>query len=82
MRKGLACAAPTIVEQNAERRARFRLRSLRHGGRNRVGWTDFSASNNLNVVHLRYGERVIGNCCKMRKNKPDTVMNAIQKNWR
>lgn len=43
----------------------------------------FSASKNLNVVDLRYTERnrrVIGNYCKTHKS--DTVMNAMQKNWR
>ena len=43
----------------------------------------FSASKNLNVVDIRYTERnrrVIGNYCKTHKS--DTVMNAMQKNWR
>jgi acid stress chaperone HdeB len=43
----------------------------------------FSASKNLNVVDFRYAERnrrVIGNYCKTHKS--DTVMNAMQKNWR
>ena len=43
----------------------------------------FSASNNLNVVDIRYVERnqkVIGTYCKAHKS--DTVMNAMQKNWR
>lgn len=43
----------------------------------------FSASKNLNVVDLRYVQRnqkVIGNYCKTHKS--DTVMNAMQKNWR
>jgi acid stress chaperone HdeB len=43
----------------------------------------FSASKNLNVVDVRYVERngkVIGNYC--RTHKSDTVMNAMQKNWR
>jgi acid stress chaperone HdeB len=43
----------------------------------------FSASKNLNVVDFRYVERnqrVIGTYCKTHKS--DTVMNAMQKNWR
>jgi acid stress chaperone HdeB len=43
----------------------------------------FSASKNLNVVDFRYLERnqkVIGAYCKSHKS--DTVMNAMQKNWR
>jgi acid stress chaperone HdeB len=43
----------------------------------------FSASKNLNVVDFRHAERnrrVIGNYCKTHKS--DTVMNAMQKNWR
>jgi len=43
----------------------------------------FSASKNLSVVDFRYAERnrkVIGNYCKTHKS--DTVMNAMQKNWR
>ena len=43
----------------------------------------FSASKNLNVVDFRYVERngrVIGKYCKSHKS--DTVMNAMQKNWR
>jgi acid stress chaperone HdeB len=43
----------------------------------------FSASKNLNLVDFRYTERnrrVIGNYCKTHKT--DTVMNAMQKNWR
>jgi acid stress chaperone HdeB len=43
----------------------------------------FSASKNLNVVDVRYVERnakVIGTYC--RTHKSDTVMNAMQKNWR
>ena len=43
----------------------------------------FSASKNLNVVDFRYAERnrkVVGNYCKT--HKADTVMNAMQKNWR
>ncbi|WP_426610172.1 HdeA/HdeB family chaperone [Bradyrhizobium sp. McL0616] len=43
----------------------------------------FSASKNLNVVDFRYVERngrVVGSYCKSHKS--DTVMNAMQKNWR
>jgi acid stress chaperone HdeB len=43
----------------------------------------FSASKNLNVVDFRYTERnrkVIGSYCKTHRS--DTVMNAMQKNWR
>ncbi|MCC8979724.1 HdeA/HdeB family chaperone [Bradyrhizobium acaciae] len=43
----------------------------------------FSASKNLSVVDFRYVERngkVVGNYCK--SHKADTVMNAMQKNWR
>ncbi|NEU99020.1 HdeA/HdeB family chaperone [Bradyrhizobium uaiense] len=43
----------------------------------------FSASKNLSVVDFRYVERngkVIGKYCKSHKS--DTVMNAMQKNWR
>ena len=43
----------------------------------------FSASKNLNVIDFRYTERnrqAIGNYCKTHKS--DTVMNAMQKNWR
>ena len=43
----------------------------------------FSASKNLNVVDFRYVKRngnVIGKYCKTHKS--DTVMNAMQKNWR
>ncbi|MEZ0063124.1 hypothetical protein ACVII1_000589 [Bradyrhizobium elkanii] len=43
----------------------------------------FSASKNLTVVDFRYVERngkVIGKYCK--SHKADTVMNAMQKNWR
>jgi acid stress chaperone HdeB len=43
----------------------------------------FSASKNLNVMDFRYTERnrrAIGNYCKTHKT--DTVMNAMQKNWR
>jgi acid stress chaperone HdeB len=43
----------------------------------------FSASKNLNVVDFRYAERnrkAVGNYCKTHKS--DTVMNAMQKNWR
>ena len=43
----------------------------------------FSASKNLNVVDFRYAERnrrVLGNYCKTHRT--DTVMNAMQKNWR
>ncbi|KWV49827.1 hypothetical protein AS156_14945 [Bradyrhizobium macuxiense] len=43
----------------------------------------FSASKNLSVVDFRYVERngkVVGNYCKTHKS--DTVMNAMQKNWR
>ena len=48
-------------------------------------WTAgyFSASKNLNVVDFRYVKRngnVIGKYCKTHKS--DTVMNAMQKNWR
>ena len=43
----------------------------------------FSASKNLNVVDFRYVKRngnVISKYCKTHKS--DTVMNAMQKNWR
>jgi acid stress chaperone HdeB len=43
----------------------------------------FSASKNLSVVDFRYAERntkVVGSYCKTHKS--DTVMNAMQKNWR
>ena len=43
----------------------------------------FSASKNLNVLDTRYVARntkVVGNYC--RTHKSDTVMNAMQKNWR
>ena len=43
----------------------------------------FSASKNLSIVDFRYVERngkVVGNYCKSHKS--DTVMNAMQKNWR
>lgn len=43
----------------------------------------FSASKNLNILDFRYVERnrkVVANYCKTHKS--DTVMNAMQKNWR
>lgn len=43
----------------------------------------FSAAKNLSTVDFRYLERngkVIGKYCKAHKS--DTVMNAMQKNWR
>jgi acid stress chaperone HdeB len=43
----------------------------------------FSASKNLNILDFRYVERnrrVVGNYCKTHNS--DTVMNAMQKNWR
>ena len=43
----------------------------------------FSATKNLSEVDLRYVRRnakVIGTYCKTHKS--DTVMNAMQKNWR
>jgi len=43
----------------------------------------FSASKNLNVVDFKYAERnrrVVGKYCQSHKS--DTVMNAMQKNWR
>jgi acid stress chaperone HdeB len=43
----------------------------------------FSASKNLNVVDFKYLERnqkVVGAYCKSHKS--DTVMNAMQRNWR
>ena len=43
----------------------------------------FSATKNLNEVDLRYVRRnakVVGQYCKTHKS--DTVMNAMQKNWR
>jgi acid stress chaperone HdeB len=43
----------------------------------------FSASKNLNMLDFRYVERnrkVVGNYCKTHKS--DTVMSAMQKNWR
>ncbi len=43
----------------------------------------FSASKNLNVLDFRYTERngrVVSKYCKSHKS--DTVMNAMQKNWR
>jgi len=43
----------------------------------------FSATKNLNELDIRYVKRnakVVGNYCKTHKT--DTVMNAMQKNWR
>jgi acid stress chaperone HdeB len=43
----------------------------------------FSATKNLNELDVRYVKRnakVVGNYCKTHKS--DTVMNAMQKNWR
>ena len=43
----------------------------------------FSATKNLNELDFRYVKRnakVVGNYCKAHKS--DTVMNAMQKNWR
>ncbi len=43
----------------------------------------FSATKNLNELDFRYVKRntkVVGNYCKTHKS--DTVMNAMQKNWR
>ena len=43
----------------------------------------FSATKNLNDLNFRYVNRnakVVGNYCKTHKS--DTVMNAMQKNWR
>ena len=43
----------------------------------------FSATKNLDILDFRYVERnrkVVGNYCKT--HKPDTVMSAMQKNWR
>jgi acid stress chaperone HdeB len=43
----------------------------------------FSATKNLNVLDFQYVKRnakVVGNYCKTHKS--DTVMNAMQKNWR
>jgi acid stress chaperone HdeB len=43
----------------------------------------FSATKNLNELDIRYVKRnakVVGNYCKTHKS--DTVMNAMQKNWR
>jgi acid stress chaperone HdeB len=43
----------------------------------------FSASKNLNMLDFRYVERngkVVRDYCKTHKS--DTVMNAMQKNWR
>ena len=43
----------------------------------------FSATKNLNELDFRYVRRnakVVGNYCKAHKS--DTVMNAMQKNWR
>jgi acid stress chaperone HdeB len=43
----------------------------------------FSATKNLNELDFRYVKRnakVVGDYCKMHKQ--DTVMNAMQKNWR
>jgi acid stress chaperone HdeB len=43
----------------------------------------FSATKNLDILDFRYVERnrkVVGNYCKA--HKPDTVMSAMQKNWR
>ena len=43
----------------------------------------FSATKNLNELDIRYVKRnakVVGNYCKT--HKADTVMNAMQKNWR
>jgi acid stress chaperone HdeB len=43
----------------------------------------FSASKNLDTLDFRYVERnrrVIGNYCKAHKS--ETVMSAMQKNWR
>ena len=43
----------------------------------------FSATKNLNELDIRYVKRnakVVGNYCKTHKS--DTVMSAMQKNWR
>jgi len=43
----------------------------------------FSGTKNLNILDFRYVERnrrVVGNYCKT--HKADTVMSAMQKNWR
>ena len=43
----------------------------------------FSATKNLNILDFRYVERnrrVVGNYCKTHKS--ETVMSAMQKNWR
>jgi acid stress chaperone HdeB len=43
----------------------------------------FSATKNLNILDLRYVERnrkVVGSYCKTHKS--DTLMSAMQKNWR
>ena len=43
----------------------------------------FSATKNLNVLDFQYAKRnarVVGAYCKAHKS--DTVMNAMQKNWR
>jgi acid stress chaperone HdeB len=43
----------------------------------------FSATKNLDTLDFRYVERnrrVVGNYCKMHKS--ETVMSAMQKNWR
>jgi acid stress chaperone HdeB len=43
----------------------------------------FSATKNLNILDFRYVERnrrVVGNYCKTHKS--DTVISAMQKNWR
>jgi acid stress chaperone HdeB len=43
----------------------------------------FSATKNLSILDFRYVERngrVVGNYCKTHKS--DTVMSAMQKNWR
>jgi acid stress chaperone HdeB len=43
----------------------------------------FSATKNLNILDFRYVERnrkVVGNYCKGHKS--DTLMSAMQKNWR
>ena len=43
----------------------------------------FSATKNLNILDFRYVERngkVVGNDCKTHKS--DTLMSAMQKNWR
>jgi acid stress chaperone HdeB len=50
-----------------------------------VSWMGgyFSATKNLNEIDIRYVKRnanVVGKYCKTHKS--DTVMNAMQKNWR